>query len=371
MAARPRIAIAHDYLTQRGGAERVVLSMAKAFPDAAIYTTLYDPDATYPEFADLHVITTGLNRISALRRHHRLAFPFLAPTVSATPIDADLVVASSSGWAHGFNASGKKLVYCHAPARWLYQPEAYLGGSKFGSLTGLMLAATSPALRVWDRRMSRGADLYLCNSTIVRERIADAYSIRATVLPAPIAIDSTGAEEPVVGLLDWEDSYLLVVARLLPYKNVQQIIEAVRDTSHRLVVVGSGPLEATLAASAPSNVRFEANLSDERMRWVYSHCTYLIAASIEDYGLTPIEAGSFGKPTLALRAGGYLDTVSEGVSGLFFEEPTPVAIRATIERAAHTDWDTTLLRAHMEQFQEATFIRRLQGFAEELLGQSP
>lgn len=133
---RPRIAIAHDYLTQRGGAERVVLSMAKAFPDAAIYTTLYDPEGTYPEFADLNIITSGLNRVPLLRRKHRLALPFLASASNHMFVDADLIIASSSGWAHGFAGTGKRLVYCYSPARWLYLTTSYLGDKGHLSVSG-------------------------------------------------------------------------------------------------------------------------------------------------------------------------------------------------------------------------------------------
>ena len=124
---RPRIAIAHDYLTQRGGAERVVLSMARAFPESPIYTTLYEPELTYPEFTDLDIRVSRLNAIGVLRRNHRLALPVLSLASSMINIDADIVVVSSSGWAHGFSTRGRKLVYCHSPARWLYQRETYLG----------------------------------------------------------------------------------------------------------------------------------------------------------------------------------------------------------------------------------------------------
>lgn len=125
---RPRVAIAHDYLTQRGGAERVVLSMLEASPDATVHTTLYDPEGTFPEFRDVDIRVSPLNRVGPLRRHHRAALPFLPFASSALRIDADLVIASSSGWAHEFPTTGHTLVYCHAPARWLYQSERYLGG---------------------------------------------------------------------------------------------------------------------------------------------------------------------------------------------------------------------------------------------------
>ena len=159
---RPRVAIAHDYLTQRGGAERVVLALHRAFPEATIHTTLYDPDGTYPEFRDARIETSPLNKVGRLRRSHRAALPFLAPASSRLRIDADVVVASSSGWAHGFAITGRRLVYCHAPARWLYQPVEYLGGPPYSSARGLALAAMRPFLLRWDRRAAaRGRPLPL------------------------------------------------------------------------------------------------------------------------------------------------------------------------------------------------------------------
>lgn len=121
------VALVHDYLTQRGGAERVVLSLRRAFPDAPIYTSLYDPAGTFPEFGAADVQPLPLNLLAPLRRRHRLALGLLAPSFSRLRVEADVVVCSSSGWAHGTAATGRKIVYCHAPARWLYQGERYLG----------------------------------------------------------------------------------------------------------------------------------------------------------------------------------------------------------------------------------------------------
>ena len=123
-----RVVLVHDYLTARGGAERVALSMTRAFPDAPLVTSLYDPLATFPEFRDKRVETMPVNRLRTLRRHYRMALPLLAPSFSAVRVDADVVVCSSSGWAHGIRSDGRKLVYCDTPARWLYEPDHYLPG---------------------------------------------------------------------------------------------------------------------------------------------------------------------------------------------------------------------------------------------------
>jgi glycosyltransferase involved in cell wall biosynthesis len=230
----------------------------------------------------------------------------------------------------------------------------------YASGPGLALAALRPSLTGWDRRAARRADRYLCNSRVVRERIAEAYGIDAALVHAPLSLDVEGPAEPVPDLLDWVDAgYLLVVSRLLPYKNVDQVIEAVRGLDERLVVVGAGPERHHLERILPDNARIVSNLTDAQIRWTYAHASALIAPSLEDYGLTPLEAGAFGKPTLALRAGGYLDTVVEGVTGLFFDAASPASVRGAIHAVRSRSWDLDAIAHHMAQFTEKRFADRI------------
>lgn len=362
--SRPTVAIAHDYLTQRGGAERVVLTLMRAFPEATVYTTLYDPDGTYPEFADARIVTSPLNRVRLLRRDHRRALPFLAPAASRIRVDADVTIVSSSGWAHGFDISGRSVVYCYSPARWLYDSERYLGGPTHKSLTGWGLKAVQNPLIRWDKRAARSADRYLAISRVVRDRIRSTYGIEPEIVPAPHSMDATAAREPVPDLADWDDGYALVVSRLLPYKNVDVAIEAARLSGRRLVVIGRGPEEARLRLTLPDNARMFSDLTDAQMRWAYSRASVLVAASHEDFGLTPLEAAAFGVPTIALRGGGYLDTVLEGETGLFFDHPDAEAIAATLRRANEHAWDPQVLRKRAEEFGEARFVDRIRAIVE-------
>ena len=363
MTQRPTVAIAHDYLTQRGGAERVVLSLMKAFPGAPVHTTLYDPEGTYPEFAGADIRTSPLNRFGALRRDHRLALPLLAPASSGMQIDADVVVASSSGWAHGFRTSGRTVVYCHNPARWLYQTDEYLGGPAWRSPLGPPVLALRPLLRRWDRHAADRVDVYLANSRVVQQRIAATYGRDAELLPPPHGMDASAPREPVPELADWDPGYALVVSRLLPYKNVDAVIEAVRGTGRRLVIVGHGPEEARLRATMPDHVRLLGGLSDAQLRSTYAGAGVLVAASHEDFGLAPLEAAAFGVPTVALRGGGFLETVVDGRTGLFFDAPEPEAIGATLALSDHHDWDPDTIRGRAEEFGEARFIERIRGIA--------
>ena len=319
------------------------------------------PRAPTRTFRNTRIVTSGLNHIGLLRRHHRAALPFLAPASSRLRIDADVVLVSSSGWAHGFDISGRTLIYCHTPARWLYQPVNYLGGPMYASWRGIGLAALRPYLVRWDQSAAARADRYVCNSRVVRERIKAAYGIDAEVLHAPIGINNGGVVSPVRELGGWADSgFLLVVSRLMPYKNVSAVIEAMRGSDDRLLVVGRGPERHALERDLPENVRILSNLPDAQLRWAYREALALIAPSHEDYGLTPLEAGSWGTPTLALREGGYLDSVVEGVNGLFFDCPSAADIRTAIDQYREHPWDPDAIREHMEQFTEARFVARLQ-----------
>jgi glycosyltransferase involved in cell wall biosynthesis len=370
-----RIALAHDYLTQRGGAERVAAIMAHAFPTAPLYTTLYEPGGTFPDFAKLDIRTSAANRSGLLRRYHRLAFPVLAPVVSSMSVDADLLLASSSGWAHGIRCTGRKVIYCHAPARWLYQCDRYLGpreGLRAGQRVRRAAALTAVTafgsqLRSWDRRQALGADRYLVNSTVVKQAVREAYGVDAEVLPPPPAMLPNGDATPLAGI---ERPFLLCVARLLPYKNVAQVIEAAKLVSDLdLVVVGVGPDRARLLGIIRNKpgIHLVGAVSDSELRWLYRECTALIAASYEDYGLSPLEAASFGKPTAALQAGGFLDTIDESVNGVFFAEPDPTAIAQALAELRRRDWDGTTIARHANGFSQERFINRLHAIvAEEL-----
>lgn len=359
-ATAPCVAIVHDYLTQRGGAERVVLSMSRAFPDAPIYTTLYNPETTYPEFRQRQIITSPLNRLGPLRRDHRRALPLLAWAAGRLKPDADVVLTSSSGWAHGARTDAPTIVYCHAPARWVYQSEVYLGGPMHQTPIGWALALLRPGLRLWDRRAARSADVYLANSHVVQARIGRAYSRDAEVLAPPHTVATDGSLEPIPEVAAWEEGgYLLVVSRLMPYKNADQVIAALRGRPDRLLVIGDGPLWESLRASAPDNVRLVRDLTDAQMRWAYMHARLLVAPSHEDFGLTPLEAAAFGIPTLALRAGGYLDTIDQTVNGAFFARPKAADIARALDRVADRVWDREAIRGHAENFSEARFHERL------------
>lgn len=361
MRTRPQVAIAHDYLTQRGGAERVVLAMVKAFPDAPIYTTLYDHDETYSDFAACDVRTSWLNRIGLFRRSHRLALPLLPFAASSMRVDADVVLVSSSGWAHGFRTKGRKVVYCYSPPRWLYQTAQYLGDHP-SRLSSTALSVMSPFLRRWDRWAARSVDEYISISAVAQTRILAAYGLDSRVVPAPRP--DTGVHEPtpmdeVVAWLGGR-SFELCVSRLLPYKNVDVVVDAyTHEPERRLIVVGRGPEKSSLMARATPNVLFLENIAEGELAWLYELTTALVTVSYEDFGLTPLEAASFGKPSIVLRWGGFIETMVEGVTAVFVESPHAEDIRAALGQVDAHEWDAEMIREHADRYSEGVFIEAI------------
>lgn len=362
------IAIAHDYLTQKGGAERVVLALHRMWPDAPIYTTFYDPEGTFPEFKDAHIITSPLNRVGLLRKDPRRALPLLPLASSLMHVKEPIAVVSTSGWAHGFRYDGATLVYCHTPARWVYLLDDYLGEDGRDSIKGRVARVLRPGLRRWDRAAVRRRSRYVANSTVVKERIDDVYGLEGVdlVFP-PHSVSTDGPQEPIPGAERLAESgFLLSVARLMPYKHVDVAIEAAARAGLPLVAIGKGPEEARLRAMAGQDVVFGQDLTDAQLRWAYAHATALIAASHEDFGITPLEASAWGVPTVALRAGGYLDTIVEGLNGTFVAEATVDAVAEGIERLLATRWDPAAMREHVEKFSEREFARQIRALVESI-----
>jgi glycosyltransferase involved in cell wall biosynthesis len=220
-----------------------------------------------------------------------------------------------------------------------------------------VLQGVAPALRAWDRRAAGQAAKYLAISSVVRDRIRNRYGIEADVVHPPVTLDAGGELEPVS---DLEPGYYVCVSRLLPYKKVDLLIDAFQGLKQeRLVIVGDGPEFDRLARIDAPNVRMLRAVTDASLRWLYQHCRAVVAASYEDYGLTPLEGYVFGRPSVTLRWGGFLDTVVEGVTGVFFDEPSAISIQRAIHKASAAQWDTVGIQAHAATFDEESFQQRV------------
>lgn len=339
------VAIVHDYLNQRGGAERVVVELARIFPGAPVYTSLYRPDSTFPEFKRLDVRTSPLDRLPVDQRFRALLPLYPAAFSALSPLHEDVVVSSSSGWAHGIRTDpgGTHVVYCHTPARWLYETDAYLPGRGTRAITTPLRAA----LGRWDRNAAHRADLYLANSEHVARRIRAAYGIEARLLHPPVRTDGLRAAP--------RGERLLVISRLLPYKRVDLVVDAATEAGIGLDIVGSGPSLAELQERAGPSVTFHGRVEEETLRELLLSCRTLCFPGSEDFGIVPVEANAAGKPVVAFAEGGVLETQIEGRTATFFREPTPAAALDAIRRADDLSSSPSRIAENAERFSPEVF----------------
>ncbi len=222
--------------------------MTRAFPDAPIFTSLYEPLVVLPELATgLDVRPSPLNRVTRLRQNHRAAMPFLAATFNRINIDADVVLCSTSGWAHGVTTPGRKIAYCYNPARWIYQRQEYAPLRR--PVWWAAALAIRPYLLRWDRKAAASCDRYIAISSIVAERIRRAYGRDAEVLPPPTTLDPSGEQRAIP---DLEPGFFMSVNRLVAHKNTSDLIRAFASLPDlRLVIVGDGPEHQRLALALP------------------------------------------------------------------------------------------------------------------------
>lgn len=350
------LVVAHDYVTQRGGAERVALQILDGLRADRLITSVYNADTAFPGFAHHEVQTSVLQRVPLFRRDPRLAFPLLAPAwATIEPPCADVLLCSSSGWSHGLSRrrTTRKVVYCHNTPRWLWQPDDYTQG--LGRAGRTVLRLMSPTLKSWDLRQAQTADQYVANSLVVRQRIRHVYGIDAPVVSPPVGLTVDGDIAPVAGL---QPGYVLTIARSRGYKRVGAVIEALRRAPSRILVVVGG--RSSQQDAAPPNVVFLGRVSDAQLRWLYANASALVSASKEDFGLTPIEANQFGTPAVTIKAGGFLETVEEGINGVYFEDLDSRSLLASLDEAERLPRE--LVAASAARHQSDVFLRRLSAY---------
>jgi len=355
-----RIAIVHDYLVNRGGAERVVLAMHRIWPEAPIYTSVYHADATYPGFAEADVRTSFLQERSTDPARFRRFLPLFPRAFARMDLsDFDVVVSSSSGFAHHVRprADAVHIVYAYSPPRFLWDPS-------YG-LRGIVPALARPAVapvRAWLRRLDLRAaarpQVYLAVSRPAADRIARIYGREAEVIHPPVdlerfALTQTAAED-----------HWLVVGRLLPYRCVDIAVQAFTRAGQRLIVVGDGPARAALEAEAGPTVEFRGVVSDDELARWYAGARGVVVPGVEDFGLIPLEANASGRPAVAFGAGGALETVIDGTTGVLFHRADPARLFEAVERAQAMTFEPAALRRHAETFAEPAFAERLRSVVE-------
>jgi glycosyltransferase involved in cell wall biosynthesis len=355
-----RVALVHDYLTEMGGAERVVLALARMFPDAPIYTSVFDPQAC-PEFADCDVRTTFMQGLTRRKAITKGLFPLFPAAFRRLDLSGfDVALSSSSGFAHHVQAPADALhvCYCHNPPRFLWQPEDYFRGRP---VARRLLGPALSHLRRLDLEAARRVDAYVANSATVATRIRSTYGREAEVVHPPVDVSQYEITRERSGRF-------LVVSRLLAYKRVDLAVEAATREELPLDVIGDGPERKRLGRTAGPTVRFLGRRDDEFVRRALARCTALLLPGAEDFGLTPVEAQASGRPPVAFAAGGALETIRDGETGFLFSEPIPDALARTLRRAEEEILPPLRLRSHAERFDAPVFEARLGAILEEVTG---
>jgi glycosyltransferase involved in cell wall biosynthesis len=262
--------------------------------------------------------------------------------------------------------TGRKLVYCHSPARWLHRPENYL--EHFGPIPRVALRVARSRLLEWDRAAMASADVVVANSNTIAQQIGDVYGREAEVIAPSSPLMNPGVQSPIPTLevAMNPEGFVLCVSRLLGYKHLDLLIEVARLLPHRqFVVIGDGPHETQLLDVTPRNIKWLGVVDDAELRWCYKHATTLLSTSEEDFGLTPLEAAAYGTPSVVPGARGYLDHVAEGVSGLF-HDGSPLVCADVIEDAASRSWDHDEIVAYSRLFGSDIFMKQILNLVDEL-----
>lgn len=325
-----KIAIVHDFLTKIGGAEKVLLSIHKLFPEAPIFTLVYDENGTKGVFKDCKIIGSSLNKYpSVIKKKTKFLLPFYSKSIEEFDFsEYDIVISSSNSFAHGIITNPKTfhLCYCHSPMRyaWDYTNE-YLTENRIGyGLKGLFVRKVLHNIRIWDKVSSHRVDKWIANSLNVKNRIKKYYQKDSSVIYPPVPIEDIGFSENV------PDDYYLIVSRLEPYKKIDVAIKAFNETKKPLVIIGAGSETDNLKNIAEKNIEFLGWQSDKAVYEYMRNAKALIFPAEEDAGMTPIESMAAGRPVIAYNKGGVLESIVEGETGLFFDETVPESLNKTI-----------------------------------------
>lgn len=362
-----RIAIIHYWLVGMRGGEKVLEEIASLYPQADIYTHVADPTRLSPALADRNIQQTFIGGLPFARRAYKAYLSFMPRALEAIDLRGyDLILSSESGPAKGVIAppDARHLCYCHSPMRYVWDQFAdYARG--LNPVARAYFCQVAHRMRVWDATAAQRVDRYLANSAFIASRVRRSYGRRADVLHPPIDLERF---QPGQSGQDY-----LFVSELTGYKRADLVVEAFRGLDRRLTVVGDGPQFEALKRAAPPNVTMKGRLSDEALAAEYARARALIFPAEEDFGLTPVEAMAAGRPVLALGRGGALETVRDGVTGLFFSEQSVGSIRGAIDRfeTSETQFDPSAIRSYAEGFSKSAFRTRFAAAVDDLMAAPP
>lgn len=348
-----RVAIVHYWLVKMRGGEKVLEALCEMYPDADIYTHVLNPDGISSVIKKHKIFTTFINYLPLARRLYQSYLPLMPFALKRLDLsDYDLVISCESGPAKGVSVSphSRHVCYCHTPMRYLWDMyDVYLENA--GWFKGFFMRVLVPWLRKWDRSTADGVDEFIANSHFVQQRIKNIYGRDSIVIYPPVSVEDFTVSEDV-------DDYYLYAGELTQYKQPQLAIDAFNLSGRKLLVIGEGGMKEELEVVAKDNIEFLGRLPFEQMKGYFSHCKALIFPGIEDFGIVPVEIMASGRPVVAFRAGGALETVVEAESGLFFDEQTPESLNTAVSRFEETaeNYNPDKIRAVAEKFSKKDFI---------------
>jgi glycosyltransferase involved in cell wall biosynthesis len=368
-------ALVHDYLVQVGGAERCLEEFAELFPEAPIYTAVLDA-ARFPSLVadrERRIVTSFLQRVPLPRRLYRSYLPLYPLAFELLDLRGhDLVISSSSAFAKGVltDPSACHICYCYTPMRFAWDYHSF-AAREVGPLARIFLPPLVGGLRVWDRVSADRVDHYVAISRVVAARVRKYYGRESAIIHPPVPTGEFrpwSAEERAAAAREGRDAYL-VVSRLAPYKRIDVAVAAFNQLRRPLVVIGDGRDAARLRRMAGPTIRFLGRVSDAEVRSWLAACRALIWPGEEDFGMVPVEALASGRPVVAYGAGGVLEIVEEGVSGVFFTPQVPEALAAAVLRSEQIPWDPERLSRCAARFDTQVFRAAFRDFVAAALGE--
>jgi glycosyltransferase involved in cell wall biosynthesis len=336
----------------------VAAAMHESFPAAPMYTTVALPHRLPKELRGADIRTSPMQLLPGMEQRFRqyfMLYPFAVEHFDLS--EFDLIFSSSSGYAKGVRRRNNAIhvCYCHTPMRWVWRSEDYVARENFGRLTRSLLPLSLWGLKKWDLRAARQPNYYIANSRLVARRIKEVYGREAIVIPPPIDVDRFQMSSQI-------DDYYMVLSRLVPYKRIDLAIEACNRLGRRLVIIGDGPDRARLQKLAGPKTEFLGRQPDSVVNRYASRCRALLFTGEEDFGMVPLEVNAAGRPVIAFRGGGAVETVVDGLTGVFFDKPTSASLEDAIEVFESRTWHQQTLRKHAEKFDRSVFAFRVLQF---------
>ncbi|HET6506165.1 MAG TPA: glycosyltransferase [Baekduia sp.] len=364
-SSEPRVALVHDFLLDLRGAERVFLVLCELFPDADIFTAVYDPEGTEGRFEHRRVHTSFLQRLRPNSTSFRPLLPLYPYAMEALDLRGyDLVLSSSSAWAHGVLPSpdAVHVCYCHNPFRYAWnERDATLAGQHalLRPALGLVLARW----RQWDWIAAQRVDRYIANSETTRRRVARYFTREAEVVYPPVEV-----ERFAPGLVG---EHYAVLSELMAHKRIELAVRAFNELGRPLVVIGDGPDAKRLQRLAGPTIRFAGRVSDAEVARLLATSRALVVTATEEFGIAAVEAQAAGRPVVALDEGGVTESVREGRTGVFYDEATPEALAAAVTAFDPLSVDPADCVANAHRFSVDAFAREIRAIVDQALAAGP